>query len=283
MSGLGYALVIFSAILHAGWNAVLRGGQDRAWSAGWMAIATCLFSLPWLPFVGVPAAAAWPYLLISAVLHNVYLELLVVAYRTGDLSAAYPIARGSSPVLVCLGAWLAAGETLSPLNAAGVLLVSGGILSIARDRGRIDRQTLLASLATGVCIATYTVLDGLGVRHTSLPFAYNAWQFVIYGGMMGARFLYRLGWRAAVAPTGDPIQNRKFIAAACAGGVVSVCAYALVTIAMQHSQLGLVSALRETSVVFAALIGRFILREPLPFRRAVACVAIAAGAVFLAR
>jgi len=248
-----------------------------------MSIATCLFALPWIFALGLPSSTCWPYLLGSALVHLFYLELLVVSYRTGDLSAAYPIARGSSPILVCLGGWLFAGETLSRSGCVGVVLISAGIFLIARDRGQIDKRTMLASVATGFCIAAYTVLDGLGIRQTSEPLAYNAWLFATYGGILGFRFLMRSGWRGAWGPTGNATDNRRRIALAGAGGVVSIFAYALVTLAMRRGEMGLVSALRETSVLFAAVIGYFFLREPVKAARLTACAIIVAGILILAR
>lgn len=276
MTPVGIGLVLFAALLHAAWNAALRGGEDRAWSAGWMCVATFAVSAPWIPFVGLPADGAWPYLLASAVLHLVYFELLVVVYRSGDLSAAYPIARGSSPLLVCLGGWAIAREAMPWPSVLGVLLVSGGILAIARDQMKLHRGTLLASLATGACIAGYTLMDGLGVRQAGDPMAYNASLFAIYGGVLALRFAVR--YREAAIPEG----GAKRVALAFAGGVVSVIAYALVTLAMRHGTMGLVSALRETSVVFAALIGKFVLSERLLPRRLAACATIAIGALLLA-
>ncbi|WP_025225559.1 EamA family transporter [Fimbriimonas ginsengisoli] len=271
-----YALVLFSAVLHAGWNAALRGGADRQWAAGWMALATFAVALPALPFLPLPSAACLPYLLFSSVLHCVYMWLLVEAYRHGDLGVAYPIARGSSPILVTLGALIVVREIPSPIALVGIGLVSLGILAIAHDRGRVDRRTVLVSLATGAAIACYTVSDGLGVRSAGNGLSYNAWLSVSYGLTLSLIFTYRKGvggWR------GEPRQ----IWLAVGGGVVSVVAYTLVTLAMRDGAMGLVSALRETSVLFAALIGRYVLGEELRFRRFAACAAVALGAVLLAR
>ncbi len=280
MSPVAYGLVLFSALLHAGWNAVLRGGDDRTWAAGWMGIATFAVAAPLLPFVPIPAAAAWPSIAFSSGLHVIYMELLMIAYRKGELSTAYPIARGTSPVLVTLGAWLLVREVPSPFAIAGVFIVSAGILSIALERGHfdrlnIDRGTLIASLLTGVTIACYTVSDGIGVRTAGNALSYNVWIFSIYGLLMTLVFIARRGTKAL---KGEP----RRVGLAVGGGIVSVVAYALVTMAMQHGAMGQVSALRETSVVFAALIGRFFLGESLQARRLAACFAVAAGAVLLA-
>jgi drug/metabolite transporter (DMT)-like permease len=157
-------LVLCAAVLHATWNAVLRSGADRLWSLTVMTVASSIAALPVALLLPLPAAASWPYILLSAALHVGYNLFLVRAYRHGELGQVYPIARGSSPLMVTLGAAIFAGEQLSPLALAGVALVSLGIISLSRGKGSARPMSIMTALATGGFIACYTVTDGIGAR-----------------------------------------------------------------------------------------------------------------------
>ncbi|AWN49787.1 EamA family transporter [Methylobacterium terrae] len=266
--------VVCAAILHAGWNAVLRGGSDRLWSmtlmmiavAGASAIAVAL--LPW------PNPASWPYVVASAVIHAGYNLSLVRTYRSGDLGQTYPISRGSSPVLVALGAALFAHESLGLLSVIGIGLVSGGILSLAVQGRRVRADFLPAALVTGLLIGAYTVVDGIGVRLSGNSLSYAASMFLLWSLTMPPLFIAMRGR--------PPAYTAAQTATALAGGLVSILAYGIVIWAMQSDAMGTVSALRETSVVYAALIGRVFLGESLSPRRIASCLAVAAGAACLA-
>jgi uncharacterized membrane protein len=158
------ACVMGAAILHASWNAVLRGGSDRLWSITLMMIAITCVTAVTLVFVPWPNAASWPYVIASAIIHTAYNLSLVRTYRSGDLGQTYPISRGSSPVLVALGAAVFAHETLGVVSSIGIALVSGGILSLAFQGKRVRTDFLPAAFTTGVLIGAYTVVDGIGVR-----------------------------------------------------------------------------------------------------------------------
>jgi drug/metabolite transporter (DMT)-like permease len=199
---------------------------------------------------------------------------LVRAYRTGLLAHVYPIARGAAPLLVTLGAAAVAGERLSPLGLAGVALVSLGILAIALGRGRPDAGSAAAAAATGALIAAYMVIDGVGVRLSGHAIGYAAWQGVAAGAPMP--FVY---WLIRREP---PKLVRSWELGRCAiGAVISVTAYGVVVWAMSLSPMGQVSALRETSILFAAVIGALFLRERLTARRLLGAAMIAGGAVAL--
>jgi drug/metabolite transporter (DMT)-like permease len=265
--------VLFAAVLHATWNAMLHGNRDRFLSLTWMSIGIALIAAAFIPFVAIPNRAAWSYILVSGLIHIVYNISLVRAYRTGDLGETYPIARGSSPVLVALGAGVFAQEHLSPVHALGVVLVSCGIISLALQRGRITQAGTVAALITGLTIAVYSVIDGIGVRLAGSAVSYTAWVFLFYG-LMPVLFIARRGPRALRVPAAD-------IRTAFLGGGASVAAYGIVIWAMQGAAMGAVSALRETSVLFAALIGRIFLKESLTPWRLVSCAVIAVGAVLI--
>jgi drug/metabolite transporter (DMT)-like permease len=268
------ALILVSALLHASWNAALRSGLDRFWSIAVMSAVSATVALPFALALPAPAVASWPFLAASSLLELVYFFFLVRAYRTGDLGQVYPIARGSSPMLVTLGAAVVASEQLAPLAIAGVVLVSLGIVGFASGRGALDRRSLLYALATGVCIACYTVTDGLGARASGDTTSYVAWLFVCHGAPMPIIYLVV---RRRLPPN---VWSRETLKAG-AGGLVSLLAYGIVVTAMSLSPMGAVSALRETSVLFAALLGRVLLGERLGPSRAISCLAIAAGAVCL--
>ena len=271
------ALVLLAAGLHASWNALLRAGADRLWSITVMCVAIALACGGLAVVVPVPARASWGCVGLSAVLHVGYNLALVRTYRTGDLGQTYPIARGCSPVLVSLGAAAFAGEIPGPASIAGVALVSGGIVSLAFGGGRIGLARLPDALLTGCFIAAYSVTDGIGVRHSGTPAGYTVWMCLLWGVTMPPVYAVMRGdWRSL-------ISGRRETAVAAAGGLVSLGAYGIVIWAMSRGSMGPISALRETSVMFAALIGRVFLRERLPASRVVACVIVAAGAICIAQ
>jgi drug/metabolite transporter (DMT)-like permease len=271
---LVFACVVFAAILHASWNAVLRGGDDRLWSMTLMMTAVAGVTAIAAPFVSWPNAASWPYVIASALIHVGYNLSLVRTYRSGDLGQTYPVSRGSSPVLVALGALVFAHETLDVAALIGIALVSGGIVSLAFQGKRLRAGFLPAAFTTGVLIGAYTVVDGIGVRLSGSSFAYSNSMFLLWSITMP--FIY---WAMRGKP---PAYTKAQTVMALIGGIVSILAYGIVIWAMQYDAMGVVSALRETSVVWAAIIGRIFLKEKLTARRMASCLAIAAGAACLA-
>lgn len=274
MSSLVVALVLASAVLHASWNAMLRSTPDRLWSMAVMCAFCALFALPVGLVFGLPAAPSWPYLLSSASLQIGYALVLVRSYRTGQLAHVYPIARGSAPLLVTLGAAVVAGEHLAPAGLIGVVLVSAGIVAIALGHGRPDAGSTLFALATGAFIAAYMVVDGLGVRQSGNAIGYAAWQGVVEGAPMP--IVYTL------IRQGPPkVAWDRPLAMTAGGALVSLTAYGVVIWAMSLKPMGQVSALRETSILFAAVLGVVFLKERLTFRRMLGAAMIAGGAFAL--
>ena len=271
LSPFAIILVLLAAFMHAGWNALLRGGADRGRSMAMMSATLGIFGLCLLAIAGLPAPASWIYVAASGVLHWIYIALLVVTYRSGDLGETYSVARGSSPALVALGGSIFAAEWMNLLGIAGVGLVSAGIFMLAAAKGRLHAMNLPWALATGVSIAAYTVVDGFGVRASGNWLGYTAAIF--------AFFIAAPLWFLAKQGTGFFRASGHEVLKAVGGGVISIAAYGVIIWAMQSSPMGAVSALRETSVVFAALLGAVFLRERLTLQRIVACCIIAAGAV----
>lgn len=278
MLSLTGGFVLLAAVLHASWNALLHGNRDRFLSMAWMSIAIAVASTYVVVSHPLPAVASWPYIVASGLVHIVYNISLVRSYRRNDLALAYPIARGSSPLLVALGAAVFAHEAIGPVSALGIALTSAGIIAIALQRHRVSRAGVLAALATGATIALYTVIDGIGVRLSDgQPLVYTAWMFMFYW-LMPLLFVATRG----IAPLWTPLRDEPLaVASSLAGGLVSLAAYGIVIWALQSDAMGMVSALRETSVVFAVLIGRVFLRETVTATRWLACLVVAAGAVCL--
>ena len=272
-----FAVVLAAAALHAGWNALLKIGLDRFLSAALIQIGAGLVALPALPWVSLPLAGAWPWLALSALLHIGYNAFLARAYRHGDLSQVYPIARGSAPLLVALLALLA-GDALRLQQWPGLLVLVAGIWLMAWRGGHahasLNGPLLLNALATAACIAGYTLADALGARSNGDAIGYALWLFVVNGLVAtllitlrsGPRIFLRLGphWRGGLG-----------------GGGMSLLAYSLVIWATTQAPVAMVSALRESSVLFALLIGWLLLKEPMPPMRLLACAVIALGVVLL--
>lgn len=277
MSFSAAALVLAAALLHATWNALLKSGDDRFRAIVVMTGASGLAAAPVLLLLPIPHAAAWPAVALSAALHVGYNLVLVRAYRHGDLGQIYPLARGSSPLLVVAGALAVAGERPDAWTLAGIAIISTGIVTLSGGRNAVSRAGIATSLMTGVFIAAYTVTDGLGGRLAGNPLSYTLWLFVLDGFPMVAIYLVvRRG--SSRRPPWD-----RDTAKAAVGGIVSLLAYAAVIWAASVGPMGPVSAMRETSVVFAALIGRAFLGEPLTVRRLASSLLVAGGALVLTR
>jgi drug/metabolite transporter (DMT)-like permease len=276
MDPLVLSLVLAAALLHASWNALVKAGGDPFVRLAVVNAVGGLCALPLLFLVPPPAPDSWPYLFGSVVVHHGYYLALGYGYRFGDLSHVYPVARGIAPPLVAFSAWVIAGENLGPLGMLAIVVISGGIVSLAfTDDGRLVAiKPLVFGLATGITIAGYTLFDGLGGRAAGDVLGYIAWLFVIdaipFSVLVACRYRRRL--IPAVAACWRP---------AALGGALSVVAYGLVIWAMSLTTMAAVSALRETSVIIAAWIGTRILREPFGARRMVAASLVAVGVVLL--
>jgi len=269
-------LVLLSALLHATWNAFLHLSEDRVWLLGMMAMPYLAVSAIGVLLLPLPAPAAWPYIVASAVLEWGYLLALIRAYRSGDFGQIYPIARGMSPMLVFAGALVFAGETLKPLAALGVALVSTGIMSLAFRRGmRFSGDSVPFALLTGLFIATYSVVDGVGARVAGNGLSYIMWVYLIWNI---PQFLLAWHWRGGAKGL---FIGRALVVKGIASGVLALGAYCLIIEAYRYLPIATVSALRELSSIFAVLIGCIFMREKLTTRRIVACALVTLGAVLI--
>ena len=272
MSPTVIGLTLFSAVLHATWNAALRSGADRLWFITVMSFATTLAAIPFVLLLPLPLPKSWMYLGISAVLQVVYSIFLARAYRYGELGQVYPVVRGSVPLMVSIGGFVLAGQRLSSSALLGVTLICLGIISLASGAVRAGAKSVVLALATASLVASYVTADGVGVRFAGSPQSYAAWIFLIYGALMPLAFV--LLRRGITVDLRSP-ETLK----ALAGGMVSFLSYGAITAALALGKVGPISALRETSIVFSALLGRIVLGEALTPRRILACVVVTLGAV----
>ena len=269
-------LVLLSALLHATWNAFLHLSEDRVWLLGMMAIPYIAVSAVGVIVLPLPEPAAWPYIFASVVLEFGYLLALIRAYKSGDFGQIYPIARGLSPMLVFVGALVFAHESLKPLAAIGVALVSLGIVSLAFRRGmRFSGESVPFALLTGFFIATYSVVDGIGARVAGNGLSYIMWVYLIWNI---PQFLLAWHWRSGARGL---FIGRTVVLKGIAAGVLALSAYCLIIEAYRYLPIATVSALRELSSIFAVLIGWLFMREKLTPRRIVACALVTLGAVLI--
>jgi len=271
------ALVLLAAILHASWNAIAKSSGDPLLSV-WLVTLTCsaVGGLGAL-FTDFPQREAWPYLAASVLLHIAYQLSLAFAYRLGDLSQVYPIARGLSPCVVAALAAAFGGEIPTSVQVLGLLMVSCAIVSLTfagPSRAKVVRGAVAAAVATGLLIGGYTFIDGQGVRLAGDPFDFIAWSFLLHAFPITVAVLALRG--AQVMPF---LRTRA--RSGLAGGMMAAVAYGIVLWALARSEMANVAALRETGVIFAALIGTRLLGEPLGGRRVVAAVGVAVGVVLL--
>jgi drug/metabolite transporter (DMT)-like permease len=268
-------LVVFAASIHAVWNAVVKASDDRHLTFAAILSAGTLVCLPAAFFVEPPPAAAWPYLAASVVVHNAYFVLLTLAYRFGDLGQVYPLARGTAPLAVAILAALLAGEMPGTTGAAGILLVSAGIASLAfAGGGGVSLKPVLLATATGLLIAGYNVADGLGMRQAASPWGYIVWLNM----MVGLPFVLGVAaWRRH--RLGSFVKARWKTDFSL--GFLNIVAYVLFLYALSQGAMAHVTALRETSVLMAVLIGAVKLREPFGGSRIAAACAIVAGLIIM--
>jgi drug/metabolite transporter (DMT)-like permease len=277
MSPFIIGLVLLAALLHASWNAMAKSGGTPQFSIASYRLISALCCLPLLFLFPLPLAASWPMLLASAIIHTAYYVTLSMSYRTGDLSQVYPLFRGLAPVLVVLGAALFANEYLPSGAMIGIGLVSAGLISInfaGGAVGKIPAAALRWGLATSVLIAAYTVADGIGVRAAGNPFSYIIWLFVLEPIPIGLWLLARdrAGWFGYMRAKPGKVT---------AGALAAATAYAMVIYAMGIAPMAMVSSLRETSVIFAALIGTLLFREPFGRQRIIAAILVCIGVVLI--
>jgi drug/metabolite transporter (DMT)-like permease len=268
--------VLVAALLHASWNALLKSGNDVLLDTAAIVIGGGVVALPLLLIVPPPAPASWPYIGASALTHIAYYLLMVNAYRTGDLSLVYPLMRGTAPLITAVLAIVLLNEWPGPLSWLGIALISLGVFALAlRTVDHVpSRAAVSFALANAVVIASYTIIDGRGARVAQDAWSYICWLFVV--DALPFTLMVAYARRGTFVRAMIDRRWRGLI-----GGGLSAAAYAISVWAMTQAPVALVAALRETSVLFAALIGARILRERLTRRRWAGACAIVLGALAL--
>jgi drug/metabolite transporter (DMT)-like permease len=274
---IAVAAALGSASLHAAWNVGIRGGSDRRASTAFLALASAVIGVIVLLFLPAPAAAAWPHLAVSGILHIVYFNLVAEAYSLGAVSLTYPVMRGVAPALTATIAALGFGEHLGIGGWSGLFLISLGVSLQARRSGRPgETRALLIALVNSVVVGLYTVNDGLGARLSHSPVAYAVWTFVL-PAIPTALVLLRGRISLLFASDTVPSLLRRGVG----GALCSIAAYSLALWAMTQAPIGAVAALRETAMLFGVLYAWWFLAESPGRRRMVALAVIAIGAVIL--
>lgn len=274
-SGVTFA-VLGAALMHAAWNAIIKAGRDPLLDMALLTLAGSLLAIAiaLIATVPPPGAAAWPYIAASTVVHIGYYATLAAAYRAGDLSHGYPIMRGTAPLLTAIGTWLALGESLSAGATLGVLLICGGVLSLGMAGRGASRQATGWALLNALIIAIYTLADGAGVRVSGDALGYVVWLFVVHGLPFGLGVLAVK--RGTFLRHAAKNWRRGF-----AGALLSGLSYGIALWAMTRAPVAVVAALRETSVIFGALIGAWLLKEGHFRERIWGAAAVLAGLIAL--
>ena len=273
MTAFVFGLILLSAALHATWNAVVKGGDDKLNAMILVAMFGAVPGLLLLPFLQPMAPAAWPYLIISVILEIAYSALVAAAYAHADMSRAYPMMRGTPPLIVALVSTLALGMSITLTGWIGIALVSTGLLTLTLRGTGGDRRGIVFAFVNALVIASYTLVDSFGVRVSGASTTYTMWIFVLVGLPLTLwGLLFRPGFLA---------YARRNWQMGLVGGLGTLGSYGIVLWAMTQAPVPLVAALRETSILFGTAIAVFILRERVTRTRIVAVLIIAAGAIVL--
>lgn len=274
MPPIAIAAALFAALLHASWNAALKGSADRITdnallACGWIVLGGAIMAVG-----GWPPPDVYPYLLGSVIVHSAYWAALNKGYEMGDLSHVYTLSRGCSPLLIALGAAVFARETPGAAEAMGIALVSLGVLAVGASP-RAPLKVTGWALMIAACIAGYSLIDALGARAAGRAEAYVGAMFVLDAMPILAFCIWRRGPARLIAAA-----RRDWLRGVTAG-VISAGGFCIVLWAQTFAPIAQVSALRETSVVFAALIAWFFLKERLGARRWIGAAIVALGAMLI--
>ncbi|MGO4565006.1 EamA family transporter [Rhizobium sp. 2YAF20] len=269
------AFVLFGALLHATWNAIIKAGTNKFLDAALVSAGGAVTALPFLPFLPMPLPAAWPFIGASAILQFIYFQLVAAAYRAGDIGLVYPLMRGVAPLLIVATSGFILRETLSGGALFGVLTICTGILTLAFEARNGGRNAIVLALANACVIATYTYVDGIGARRAGNPVSYTLWMALLPPILL---FTWALSQRGVDAVAAHVRYNwwRGLI-----GGGGSISSYGIALWAMTKAPVATVAALRESSILFALVISVAVLKEKSSVWRYIAGAIIAAGVLIL--
>lgn len=268
-----FAVVLFAALLHASWNAIVKGGGNKVLSAVLVAAFSSVLAMVLLPFLSQPARESWPFIAASTCCQVVYYMMVARTYHVADMSQAYPLMRGTAPLIVALISAFFVAEKLVPLEWAGIAVICFGILTMALN-SRGNAQGAVLALMNACVIATYTLIDGMGVRLSGAPAAYTLWVFLLTG--IPLTLWAVLAYKAVFFD----YLKRNWLGG-LVGGIGTSASYGLALWAMTIAPVAVVAALRETSILFGALISYFVLHEKVGRARIAAACVIAAGVMVL--
>lgn len=278
MTTFVFIAVLFAAACHAGWNALIKVGLDPLSTTALIAVGSAVVGLVCLPVAGLPARAAWPWLIASAFIHLLYFAALIESYRTGDLGQVYPIARGAAPLMTAAASLVFVGEHLRALSWAGIAALAAGVLLLSARGGReltqVDRRAVGFAVLTALTICTYSVVDGIGARVSLNPQSY---VLLLLIGNALLLVPYAL-WRDA---GGVSTALRHYWLRGLSGGALQTLSYGIALWAMTLAPIAIVASLRETSVLFGALIAVAVLKEPLRAVRIGAALLIVCGLLMI--
>ena len=267
-------IVLLAAALHATWNAIVKGCGDALMMTLAVIGAAAVIATASLPFLASPAPGAWPAIAVSATVHVAYFLLIAQTYRAADLSETYPLMRGTAPLLVALASATLLGERLAPLAWLGIVVICAGILAMAIGRRRGQGRGARLALLNAAVIASYTLIDGAGVRRSGTPAAYTLWMFLLTAVPLVA-------WAFVVRRGEFQHHLARHWLAALVGGLGTIASYALVLWAMTEAPVAIVAASRETAILFATAISGVVLKERLGAARIAGACIIVVGVVAL--
>lgn len=269
-----FCILLFAALLHASWNAIVKAGTDKLYSAIGVSGSAAFIALVILPFSPQPSVASWPFLVVSCALQVVYTVLVAKTYQVSDMSQTYPLMRGTAPLLVALISVLALGDSLSGLAWSGIGVICLSILAMAMNGRMRSRKGIGLALLNACFIAGYTLVDGSGVRLSDTALGYTLWTFLMNGFCL-------LAWAMMARRREATRYLRLHWKKGLLGGVGTLGSYGLALWAMTQAPLAVVAALRETSILFGALIAFVLLKEKVAGLRIAAALGIAGGAMLL--
>jgi drug/metabolite transporter (DMT)-like permease len=269
------AFVLFGALLHATWNAIIKAGTNKSLDAALVSAGGAVTALPFLAFLPYPLPAAWPFIGASAILQFAYFQLVAAAYRAGDIGLVYPLMRGVAPLIIVATSGFILQETLSGGALIGVMTICAGILTLAFEARKGGRHAIMLALANACVIATYTYVDGIGARRAGNPISYTLWMALLPPVLLFAWAISRRGVYAVAA------HVRYNWWRGLIGGGGSIASYGIALWAMTKAPVATVAALRESSILFALVISVLVLKEKSSIWRYVAGAIIAAGVLVL--
>ena len=291
MSGFVVLIVLFGALLHASWNVIVKSGTDKYLNAVLVCGAAGLVALVLIPFLPLPLAPSWPYMIISTIFQVCYLFMVAAAYSNGDMSLAYPLMRGTPPLLVAMAAGPLIGEVLGAGQWLAIGFISCGVLTMAlgsrrktaagalgsrqkATAGQNTSRTVIIALVNALFIAGYTLVDGIGVRVSGNAISYTLWAF-----LFNAIPVVSWGiWKYRGELVGH-IRQRGHLA--MIGGAGTLGSYGLALWAMTMAPVAMVAALRETSILFGMILSLFLLREHISLKRLAGALLIVCGTVLM--